>query len=107
VLRTRVGAHVNDELARLDERFAAIGALVRALARVNPHVPVEFAAVLKAAAAVRAAVRLLLRVDPPVDAQVLLDRKRLAAHLAHERPLTYTPSRAPKSTIFEFLNYAI
>ena len=99
-VRTRVRAHVNDELARLDERFPAIGALVRPLARVDPHVPVQFAAVLEAAAAVRAAVRLLLRVDPPVDAQVLLDRERLAAHLAHERPLTCTGDKNTKNLTF-------
>jgi hypothetical protein len=79
---------VNDELPRLDKSFSAIAALMRPLSRVDPHMPMQFAAVLEASAAVRATVRLLLRVDPPVDAQILLDRKRFAAHFAHKWPFT-------------------
>lgn len=80
---------MNDELARLDKSFTAIGALMRPLSRVNSHMPMQFAAVLETSAAVRATVRFLFRVDPTMDAQILLDGKRFAAHFAHKWPFSY------------------
>ena len=83
-----MGSHMNDKLARLNEGFATLGALMRSLACMNSHVAVQFAAMFESASAMRTTVRFLLGVDSTVDAQVFLDGKRFSAHFAHKWALT-------------------
>ena len=66
------------------------------LARVDAHVTMQFTAVLETTSAVRATVRLLLGVNAAVDAQVLLDRKRFSAHLAHKWTFSCRAFKKPR-----------
>lgn len=83
-----VRAHMDHQLAGLDECLLAHGALVWPLAGVNAHVAVQLPGVFECPSADVALVRTLLRVDAPVHLEVLLHAEQLVAELALEWPFT-------------------
>lgn len=83
-----VRAHMDHQLAGLDECLLAHGALVWPLAGVNAHVAVQLPGVFECPSTDVTLVRTLLRVDAPVHLEVLLHAEQLVAELALEWPFT-------------------
>lgn len=80
-----VGAHVDDQLTRLDEGLLAHGTLVRPFARMDAHVTMQFAGMLKGASTDLTLVGSLLGMDATMHLQILLDAEQFVTELALER----------------------